>query len=132
MSALRVVIDRLYSRSSLAGAVRFHVPDDIPHNGLVALVFEHRSQGTGGGGGKFDRDLLRLDHDNGFVLMYLLTRILEPIADFDFGNRLANRGHYQFNGHVRNLRGESSCDQTFLFFSVTAVRTSRGTRRSSP
>ena len=51
------------------------------------------------GAGELDRGLVGFDLDQVFVLLGGLALALEPLADLDFGDRFADCGHFQFNGH---------------------------------
>ena len=108
-------------------SIRFHVADDVAHGGPLALSLERFGDGAGGRGRQLDRYFLGFNDYDGFILLDRITRVLEPVTDLDLRYGLTNGRHNQFNGHACNLLCKCGCDQLFLFFFVTAVRSGRWT-----
>ncbi len=57
-----------------------------------------------GGRGHFHRDLVGLQLQQRLVPLHRIAFLLEPFGDGGFGDGLAHRGHFDFDGHMWLLK----------------------------
>ncbi len=77
----------------------------VAHAHLVALLEGDGEQGTAGGRGHVDGDLVGLEDDERLVRGDGVTLLLVPLSDDGFSDGLAQGRDFQFNGHSWFLGG---------------------------
>ena len=89
--------------------------DDFADCRRLALVLHDFRQPSGRRRRHFHRGLLGVEDRDGFVLRNRVALGLQPLADFDRRDRLADRRHFQFDGHSVTARVmSSSCSRLCL------------------
>src|SRR5207253_1417620 len=81
--ALRVAVAPPFSRGRRF-TVRFQVANDVADSSLLAFALQGLGDCARGRSRELDRHLLGFDHDDGFILLDRISRLLEPVTDLDF------------------------------------------------
>jgi hypothetical protein len=81
---------RFGGRRAVSG---LHGADDLADGRRVPLQLEALDDHAVGRRGELDRDLVRLDLQDGLVLRDVIALALEPLAELDLGDGLSHLGY---------------------------------------